>query len=491
MSDPTDAPDSPDTSGTSGITPEVPVTPEAAANIIGLPDPVEAAKITKAPRSLWLKFILPSALGAFLFLAPVPNGESFTIPFGILVDLVNNNLGLLVNIILISVTVISAVGTIAVSVFRLGPREGAIARTFRTGPLWVILRVLGAVFCVMFFLGVGPDFIIGEATGGTVVGFLMKNLVVLFFFASLALPLLTDYGFMEFVGVGISGFFRKVFRLPGRAGIDGLASWLGAAPIAVMLTLQQFSNGVYTKREAASVTVTFSIVSLPFCFIICRVVGLEAYFFQFYGSIMFIGLVCALILPRIPPLTWIPDTYAPGVDPDQAAELVQPGETKMQAATRLALARAKVAPGFKGFMKAGFNNLVGIWIELLPATMAIAMIALMIVEHTPIFNWLSMPLIPVLDWAGVAEASAAAPAFIIGFADMYLPALVGAEIANEQTRFLIGILSISQLVYMSEVGALILRSNMGLKFGHLVMIFIIRTLIAAPIAILIARLLFG
>ncbi len=41
------------------------------------------------------------------------------------------------------------------------------------------------------------------------------------------------------------------------------------------------------------------------------------------------------------------------------------------------------------------------------------------------------------------------------------------------------------------VGALILRSNMGLKFGHLVMIFIIRTLIAAPIAILIARLLFG
>lgn len=443
-----------------------------------------------ASRSLWLKFILPSALGAFLFLAPVPSEESITIPFGILVDLVNDNMSLLLDALLIALTVVSAMGTIAVSVLGMGPKEGLIFSTFRASPVWLALRVMGAIFCLMYFTGLGPAFVIGEATGGTVVGYLMKNLVALFFFAALALPLLTDYGFMEFVGAAISDFFRKVFRLPGRAAIDGLASWLGSASLSVMLTAQQFNNGVYNRREAASVTVTFSIVSLPFCYIICRVVGLEAYFFPFYGSIMLIGLVCALILPRIPPLTWIPTTYAPGVSPDEAAELTLPGETKLQAGARLALERAAIAPGFRGFMKNGVNNLIGIWIELLPATMAVAMIALIMAEYTPLFTWLSMPFVPLLQIAGVAEAEAAAPALVIGFTDMYLPALIGTNIADEQTRFLIGILSISQLVYMSEVGALILRAQMGLNFGHLAMIFFIRTLIAAPIAILLAKVIF-
>ena len=442
-----------------------------------------------APRSLWLKFILPSLLGAIVFLFPVPNGESFTIPFGILIDWVNENFSTLVSGLLIGVTVLSAVLTVVFST--LGRETGSdfMRQVFRVSPAWVVLRVLGALFCVLYFTGLGPEFVISGATGGTVVGFLMKNLLALFFFAALALPLLTDYGFMEFVGAFLSGAFKRLFRLPGRSAIDGLASWLGAAPVGVMLTVQQYDMGVYNRRQAATVATTFSIVSVPFCYVIAKVVGLQDVFFSYYGSVMLIGFVCALILPRIPPLSWMPDTYAPGATPHQD-DVLQPGETAMQAGTRMALSRASGAPGFAGFLRKGFQNLIGIWFGLVPATLAIAMMALIVAEYTPLFTWLSTPLVPILEWANVADAQAAAPGMIIGFAAMYLPALIGADIPSQETRFLIAILSVSQLIYMSEVGALLLRANLGLHLGHLVMIFVIRTIIATPIAILLAKLVF-
>lgn len=439
-----------------------------------------------SPQPQWLKFILPSILGAIVFLMPIPSGDAVTIPFGILIDLVNNNLGTLILYLLLAVTVISAVLTVVFSMGLAGRSQRFLHRVFHVSPVWVALRVLGAIFCAMYVLKIGPPLILSDATGGTVVGLLMTNLLALFFFAALALPLLTDYGFMEFVGAFLSRPFKLLFRLPGRSAIDGLASWLGAAPIGVMLTVQQFDKGVYNRREAATVATTFSIVSIPFCYVIAKVVGLEDVFFSYYASVILIGFVCALILPRIPPLTWIPEEYHADTG-RQVDDVIHPGESALQAGTRLGLARSAEAPGFAGFMKNGVQNLVGIWFGLVPATLAVAMIAVILVEYTPLFHWISSPFVPLLSWAGIAEAEAAAPALVVGFADMYLPAIIGKGIESQETRFLIAILSVSQLIYMSEVGSILLRSNLGLHLGHLAMLFVIRTIIATPIAILLAK----
>ena len=437
------------------------------------------------PQKPWAKFVIPSALGAMLFLMPVPGGETWTIPFGILIDWVNSNFGTLVRYTLLVVTVIAAIGSLW---FSAGPATGPgmLRRHLTAGPVWTGLRVLGAVFTVLYIFGLGPDFVTSDATGGTVIGVLMTNLLALFAFAAFGLPLLCDYGFMEFVGALLSKAFRALFRLPGRSAIDGLASWLGAAALGVMLTLQQYDKGVYTTREAATVATNFSIVSIPFCYVIANLVGLADVFFAYYGSVLLIGFVCALILPRIPPLTWLPDEYKPGTT-DHVDHTVEPGESLVQAGSRLALDRAAKAPGFAGFLRSGVENLVFMWLALVPATVAIAMIALIAVEYTPVFDWLSAPFVPILTWAGVELAAEAAPSLVVGFADMYLPALIGESIASQETRFLIAILSVSQLIYMSEVGAILLRANLGLNIGHLAMIFAIRTVIATPIALFLAR----
>src|SRR5690606_41188667 len=58
---------------------------------------------------------------------------------------------------------------------------------------------------------------------------------------------------------------------------------------------------------------------------------------------------------------------------------------------------------------------------------------------------------------------------------------LGAGIESELTRFFIATISVTQLIYMSEVGGLILGTKLPLKLWDLFIIFILRTLISIPI----------
>ena len=128
-----------------------------------------------------------------------------------------------------------------------------------------------------------------------------------------------------------------------------------------------------------------------------------------------------------------------------------------------------------------------IWIGLLPAVMAIGTVDLEDAEHTPLFDWLSMPLVPLLEVLGLPEATQAASALMLGFADMFLPALVGRGIESELTRFVVVTVSIVQLIFISEVGVLILKSKIPLNLLELFAIFILRTVIGIMLVTAIAR----
>ena len=93
----------------------------------------------------------------------------------------------------------------------------------------------------------------------------------------------------------------------------------------------------------------------------------------------------------------------------------------------------------------------------------------------------------MLEFAGLPEATAAAPALIAGFLDMFLPALLGSGIESELTRFVIGVISVTQLIYMSEIGILMIKCEIPLKFWHLLVVFILRTAIGLPIVLAFAH----
>ena len=101
-----------------------------------------------------------------------------------------------------------------------------------------------------------------------------------------------------------------------------------------------------------------------------------------------------------------------------------------------------------------------------------------------------MPFEPILALLQIPEAGEAAQTMVVGFADMLLPAILGAGIESEMTRFFIATVSVTQLIYLSEVGGLILGTKFPLKLWDLFIIFIIRTIIAIPIVAGVAHIIF-
>ena len=68
-----------------------------------------------------------------------------------------------------------------------------------------------------------------------------------------------------------------------------------------------------------------------------------------------------------------------------------------------------------------------------------------------------------------------------------MPALTAATIDSQTMSFVLAGLSVCQLIFMSEVGVIILRSSLPITLTELVMIFLLRTAIVLPVLILGAR----
>lgn len=283
---------------------------------------------------------------------------------------------------------------------------------------------------------------------------------------------------------------RPIFTLPGRSSVDSLVSWLGDGTIGVMLTNKQYEEGFYTKREAAVIGTTFSLVSIDFTIVVLMKLDLTHMFIPYYGTIVIAGLAAALIMPRIPPLSRKADTYYEETEAQEEEEI--PSHTSLFSwGVQLAAERAEKIKSAIPVLRGGTQNVLAMWLEVVPVVMAIGTIATILAEYTPLFTWLGMPFVPILNLLQIPEAGAAAQTVVVGFADMFLPAILGSGIETEMTRFVIGTLSVTQLIYMSEVGALLLGSKLPINIKDLIIIFILRTLITLPIIALMAHLIYS
>jgi nucleoside recognition membrane protein YjiH len=74
---------------------------------------------------------------------------------------------------------------------------------------------------------------------------------------------------------------------------------------------------------------------------------------------------------------------------------------------------------------------------------------------------------------------------------MFLPSVIAAgTIQNPMTLFIIAAVSVTQLIYMSEVGGLLLGSKIPVKMTDLIIIFLERTIITLPVVVLMANMFF-
>lgn len=453
--------------------------------------------MTKKDKKLMAGFLIPSLTGVLIFMIPIKYHGGWTIIVKIIADEISYAFASILPELCLGILTISAAGAI---IGHLCPgimsKSELLKNTFMINWIWTIVRILGCIFAWMTYLKVGnqrlPDLagMISGADQGQLALDLIVGLVIIFLIASFLLPLLLNFGLLEFVGALLTRFMKPLFKVPGRAAVDCITSWIGDGTLGVMLTCNQYEGGYYNAKEASIIATCFSAVSITFSLLILSEVGLTQYFGVFYLLICFVGLVCAVICPRIWPLRSKKPEYL--VEGKAMSDQFPPQfKNAREYGIDLALKKVESNEGVLEFFTHGAKNMLSMWFGVLPTVMCIGTVALMLANFTPIFQWLGIPFEPLLSLLKVPDADLAASTMVIGFTDMFTPAIIiSGSGAADMTKFIVAVISITQVLFLDEVGGLILGSKLPVNLLELFVIFLERTVISILIVCPIAHLLF-
>ena len=449
----------------------------------------------------FLYFFVPSLLGIFFFLIPIEyHGDSKIIVAHLAKILHDYAIAWWPHIITSLLTLAALLtcwGTLWKPAWmKSQPWLGTICMV---APVWLMVRCLGAFLAILALCNLGvdtlPDHLYDREEG--VLFVILPVLLANLLFGLLLSPLLMQFGLLELIGMLMNGIMRPIFQLPGRAAIDCLASWVGDGTIGTIMSVREYERGGYTAKEASTVITCFSAVSITFCVFLLGEMDLEGYFGAFYFTTLFSGFVAAVVMPRIPPLSRQKDEYMDGsVRKDDQRDSSGEPKSLLSRGLSAALDKAQANRSPVMYMKRVLISWVELIISTLPSVMAIATLGFLAANSPyiqPLLHFLGKPFVPFLTWAGIPEAARAADTFFVGFIDMFIPPTMIKDLVGERyaiTRFIVAAMSVTQLIYLSEQGPVLLGSRLKFSFKDLLLVFLLRTLITLPVIVVCAKFFF-
>jgi len=416
-----------------------------------------------------MRFILCSALGIFVFFIPVPIGGKSSILLDHIVTYARG-LPFFPEIFGIAVVVLGGIC----------PLISGSWRKSRTEVIFSILRVLGVFFGISILLSLGPSILLREHIGP----FLFEDLVIpvglIVPVGSVFLSFLVDYGLLEFVGTLMKPVMRRVWKTPGRSAVDAMASFVGSYSIALLITDRVFRDGKYTIREAAIIATGFSTVSTTFMIIVAQTLRITDRWTLFFLASMAVTFAVTAITARLPPLSRMPDTYAVEGKPEEATK----GNILKEAFAK-AVEASERAPSIADGVLANLKNGFRMAMSILPTILSIGLIGLLLANFTPVFDLIAWVYYPFTLLVRVPEPLLVAKAASAEIAEMFLPSLIAAD-APLLTRFFVGVVSVSQILFFSASIPCMLATEIPLSIPKILVIWIERTilsiLLTAPFA---------
>ena len=209
-------------------------------------------ELYQQPKLHWrtlFAFIVPSLIGVFLFMTPVPVGEAMTIPIAVLAKKLQALVAPFIHAMIVGVVSITAIFSLIAKLIK--PKAlmkfPLFSHLFDVSWIWLITRLLGMAFILMTFFKVGPSIIHADHTGALVLNDLLPVLFSIFVLAGLLLPLLLNFGLLELVGTLLTKVMRPLFGVPGRSAVNCVASWLGDGSVGILMTARQYEEKYYTQ----------------------------------------------------------------------------------------------------------------------------------------------------------------------------------------------------------------------------------------------------
>ncbi|MEK4922832.1 YjiH family protein [Cytobacillus sp. FSL R5-0569] len=439
-----------------------------------LSNPKTKSQMKNANSHVW-KFFIYSMIGIFMFFIPITlNGQS-----SIMIDHIVSGLRhLLGNVVPYYLLLIIMIG--GLYPFIKGNWKETIVTT-----VFSFLKLLGVVIAFMVYFNLGPAFIFDPNMGPFLFNSLVTPVGLLVPIGSVFLALLVGYGLLEFIGVIMKPVMRPIFQTPGRSAIDAVASFVGSYSVGILITNRIFKEGKYSMKEAAIIVTGFSTVSVTFMIVVAKALDLMSMWAIYFWTSFIITFVVTAITVRIWPIRNMSNEYYQGVRREKDAY----DKPLLKTAWKEAMEAAASAPSIFENVKQNLKDGVLMTMSILPSIMSIGLIGLVLVEYTPVFDWLAYLFYPFTAILGLPEAMLTAKATSVGIVEMFLPSMVVTEAAL-MTKFIIGVVSVSGIIFFSALVPCILSTDIPITIRQMVIIWFERTVLALILVTPIAYLLF-
>ena len=424
-----------------------------------------------------LRFIASAVMGLSFFMLPIRSGDRVTVPFDVAVGWLTQHARTVVAVYCLTLILVGAVGSCAA---KLSRSRLAWSRPYVTSNPLILLRVVGVPLALMYLFGIGPHLLLQQGVGDLMWDTLALSVAVIIPIGAALLVLLVHYGFIEFVGTIMRPVMRPLFRLPGRAALDSLTSWVGSYSVGLYLTRRLMQEGYYNRREAYIIATCFSTVSIGFVAVVAQTLDLLHLFPVIFVCYFAAIYLLTAVLARLWPVTRVSTDYVAASKPEPAARVGSKSLWRLGWAR--AIRQASMAGSFGTTVRGGFVDGMILASTILGSILTVGTGALLLARETPLFAWLGKPLVPLLAGACLPDAALIAPAVLVGITEMYIPALLVQD-AAAPARFFIAVLSISQLVFFSSVGPMIIDMfrDIPVRGRELVALFLIRTALLIPV----------
>lgn len=427
---------------------------------------------SRSPRAILtlVKMGLLSLIGIISFFVSIDIGGKETILLDHIAGFVVNELRPLALTLILGIMAFGA----------FSPYVTGKYKTSISEQIFSVFKICGLVLAILYLTNSAPEW----AMKPDMLPFLFEKLALsvglLIPVGAIALTFLICFGLLEFVAVFMEKLMRPLFRTPGASAIDAVASFVGSYSIGLLITDRVFREGKYSLREAMIVATGFSTVSATFMIIVAKTLDLMGSWNFFFWSTFIITFAVTSITVYLPPISGL-DNHAKSPLPDA------PKNGKFQYAVSLGVEKYESNGNILKLIWENFKDGLKMSSVVAPSILAIGFLGLVLSKYTPLFEWLGFVLKPALWITGIEGASAYSGEIASGLAEMFLPAILLSE-ADLSIRYIAAVTSIGSVLFFSGSVPCILATSIPIKVWHIVLIWLVRTILCLIFASLSYRL---
>ena len=127
--------------------------------------------------------------------------------------------------------------------------------------------------------------------------------------------------------------------------------------------------------------------------------------------------------------------------------------------------------------------------SVIPSIMSVGLLGLVLAEYTPLFDWAGYVFYPFFRLFGVSQAMLAGKAAAVSLPEMFLPAILVAKTGTPLLKFVVAVVSISEILFFSASIPCVMGTDIPLSLRDILVIWFERVVLSIVITIPIAMLL--